>query len=64
MRGASAARRVGDAYFAFYLRAMGRGRPRSPKEIEALLREAGFLNVRARPTHVPLQTSVLVADRP
>jgi demethylspheroidene O-methyltransferase len=64
MRGARAARRVGDAYFAFYLRAMGRGRPRSPEEIEGLLREAGFLNVRARPTHVPLQTSVLVADRP
>jgi demethylspheroidene O-methyltransferase len=61
MREAAQARRFGDAYFAFYLRAMGRGRPRSPAEIAALLEAAGFPEVRQRPTHVPLQTGVLVA---
>lgn len=51
----------GDAYFAFYLLAMGRGRTRSAAELEALLREAGFDAVRALRTRLPLQAGVLVA---
>lgn len=51
----------GDAYFAFYLLAMGRGRTRSAAELEALLREAGFEAVRALRTRLPLQAGVLVA---
>ena len=38
--------RVGDAYFGFYMMAMGSGRPRSFAEIEALLKHAGFESVR------------------
>lgn len=62
MRATRSAPRVGDAYFAFYLLAMGRGRPRSAAEITAMLHEAGFGRVRRCPTHVPLQTSLLVAE--
>ena len=53
---------VGDAYFGFYLLAMGRGRPRSPARIAELLLAAGFAKPRLIPTSMPLQTSVLVAD--
>lgn len=52
---------VGEAYFGFYLLAMGRGRPRSVAENTALLREAGFGRVRHVPTRTPLVTSLLVA---
>ena len=38
-RGAEA---MGAAYFGFYLRAMGTGRPRSPEKISALLEAAGL----------------------
>jgi demethylspheroidene O-methyltransferase len=51
---------VGDAYFGFYLLAMGRGRPRTFAEIAALLREAGFEDIRAVPTRLPLMTSLAV----
>lgn len=63
MRGTPSARRIGDVYFALYFTAMGRGRARSPARIRALLEEAGFRAVRHLDTHVPLQTSVLVARR-
>jgi len=51
----------GDAYFAFYLLAMGRGRTRSAAELTELLREAGFDAIRALRTRLPLQAGVLVA---
>ena len=54
---------MGDAYFGFYLHAMGRGRPRRVAELRAMLNAAGFDAVRAVPTHLPLQTQVLVARR-
>ncbi len=41
---------VGDAYFGFYLLAMGQGRPRSAAVLTAMLREAGFDAVRLLPT--------------
>lgn len=61
LSGTAGAEPVGDAYFAFYLLAMGSGRARTRAELTALLEEAGFGSVRLRPTHLPLQTSVLVA---
>lgn len=53
---------MGDAYFGFYLLAMGRGRPRTPVELTAMLKAAGFQSVRRLPTHMPLQTGLLVAS--
>ena len=51
-------------YFAFYLRAMGSGRPRTAGEIAAMCRAAGFSRVRERPTPLPLAARLLVAERP
>lgn len=61
MSGVAGAERVGDAYFAFYLMAMGSGRPRSAAELTALLREAGFVSVRTLATPIPLMTGLLEA---
>ena len=52
---------MGDAYFGFYLLAMGRGRPRSAAQLSGLLEQAGFGPARSVPTHMPLQTGLLVA---
>jgi len=52
---------MGDAYFGLYLLAMGSGRPRSPKELCAMVRAAGFREVRWVPTAMPLQTGLLIA---
>jgi demethylspheroidene O-methyltransferase len=54
---------VGDAYFGFYLLAMGSGRPRSAAEIAAMLRLAGFARPRRIRTAMPLTASVIVARR-
>ena len=54
---------MGDAYFGFYLLAMGRGRARSAADLTALLHAAGFERVRRLPTRMPLQTGLLVARR-
>ncbi len=53
---------MGEAYFGFYLWAMGRGRPRRPDELSALLLQAGFSRVRLLPTHQPLLVRVIVAE--
>jgi demethylspheroidene O-methyltransferase len=54
--------RVG-AYFSLYLRAMGSGRPRSAKDLAAMLRAAGFLQVRERPSRQPMLVRVLEARK-
>jgi demethylspheroidene O-methyltransferase len=54
---------MGEAYFGFYLLAMGRGRPRSASEITTHLEKAGFREVRPRRTRRPLLVSALVATR-
>ena len=54
---------AGDAYFGFYLLAMGSGRPRSPREIMAMLDQAGFARTRLVPTAVPLTARSIVATR-
>jgi len=55
---------MGDAYFGFYLLAMGRGRPRSSARLTAMLAAAGFIDMRLRATRLPLQTQLLVANKP
>lgn len=54
---------VAEAYFGFYLLAMGRGRPRAPDEITAMLRQSGFVGVRLHPARNPLHGRVLSARR-
>lgn len=53
---------IGDAYFGFYLLAMGSGRPRPPRELKAMLQAAGFVKPRLVKTRRPLQTRILVAQ--
>jgi demethylspheroidene O-methyltransferase len=54
---------AGDAYFGFYLLAMGSGRPRSPVEIAAMLQASGFSKSRLIATAMPLTARVIVATR-
>lgn len=62
MAEAPGAERVGDAYFGFYLLAMGSGRIRRPREIGGLLSAAGFVGFRVVPTRIPLQTGLIIAN--
>jgi demethylspheroidene O-methyltransferase len=63
MLGVPGAEPVGDAYFNFYLLAMGAGRPRSPDRLKLMLGEAGFCRPHLVPTRQPLQTCLLVAHK-
>jgi demethylspheroidene O-methyltransferase len=63
MAGAPGAPRMGDAYFGFYLLAMGSGRSRTATDLAELLQAAGFEDVQERPTALPVQVGVLVARR-
>ena len=45
---------MGDAYFGFYLLAMGQGRPRTADELGSLLVRAGFVGVQHRRTRRPM----------
>jgi demethylspheroidene O-methyltransferase len=63
MSGTAGAEPMGDAYFGMYLLAMGSGRPRTAKRLEAMLRESGFRDVHLLRTALPLQTRVIVARR-
>lgn len=53
---------MGSGYFGFYLAAMRSGRPRSWREYQAMLTEAGFRRVRRHGTPIPLITSVISAQ--
>lgn len=55
------ARAMGDAYFGFYLLAMGQGKPRSFNHLKTLLNEAGFRVVRRRSTRRPFLVSLIEA---
>lgn len=59
MAGTPGAEPMGDAYFGFYLLAMGHGRPRSYAELEGLLGAAGFHRIESVPTRRPMLTSIL-----
>jgi demethylspheroidene O-methyltransferase len=61
MSGTPGAEAIGDAYYGLYLAAMGRGRSRTPAQLQALLEQAGFNRVALLPTRLPLQTRVLSA---
>ena len=63
MAGTSGAEAMGDAYFGFYLLAMGRGRARTSSQIALLAAAAGFAEARAVPTRIPLQTGLVVARK-
>jgi demethylspheroidene O-methyltransferase len=54
---------IGDAYFGFYLLAMGSGRPRRFDELQALLEKAGFSQIQAAPTRRPILASIIVARK-
>ncbi len=62
MAGTRGAEPIGAAYFAFYLLAMGSGRARTPAELAALLRTAGFGPPRLLPTATPLLTRLMIAQ--
>jgi demethylspheroidene O-methyltransferase len=64
MAGTAGAEAMGDAYFGFYLLAMGRGRARTATELSALIRAAGFDEPRPLATRIPLQVRILVTHRP
>jgi len=49
------------AYFAWYLRAMGQGKPRTAAQIARLLRAAGFARTRLRPTARSWQCALVTA---
>lgn len=57
------AHRISDAYFNFYLYAMGSGRPRPPKALLEMLSEAGFSTGKVLKTRAPLITSIIIARK-
>jgi demethylspheroidene O-methyltransferase len=61
MAGTAGAEAMGEAYFGFYLLAMGRGQPRRFERLREMLLASGFDDVRLHPTAMPLQTKVLSA---
>jgi demethylspheroidene O-methyltransferase len=63
MAGTPGAEPAGDAYFGLYLLAMGSGRPRTPREIGAMLAAAGFRTSRLVATALPLTCRVMIACR-
>lgn len=52
-----------EAYFTFYLMAMGSGRPRRAEELARMLGRAGFIRMREVPTRRPMLVRVLTATR-
>ncbi|MGE7415381.1 methyltransferase [Methylobacterium tarhaniae] len=64
MAGTPGAEPIGDAYFGFYLLAMGSGRPRTRPELADMLAQAGFSRVREHRTRRPMLVRLLVATAP
>ena len=54
---------LGDAYFHFYLLAMGSGRLRTAQELSEMILTAGFGSVELLKNAMPLQTQILVAKK-
>lgn len=52
---------MGEAFFGLYLWAMGSGRARSPGEITAMLKSAGFARAQVVATAQPVNASVIIA---
>jgi demethylspheroidene O-methyltransferase len=53
----------GDAYFHFYLLAMGAGRLRTPRELMAMMAQAGFAHLEIVPNPMPLQTQIVIGRK-
>jgi demethylspheroidene O-methyltransferase len=64
MSGVPGAESMADAYFGFYLLAMGTGRARAPERLMAMMNQAGFAQTRRIPTRRPLLTAVVLAKKP
>mgnify|MGYP000959254636 CR=1 FL=1 len=62
MSGARDSARVADVYFAFYLLAMGSGRPRTFKTLARMLRAAGFSGVAPIATARPMLVSIAISN--
>ncbi|NVO16888.1 MAG: methyltransferase [Rhodoplanes sp.] len=62
MSGTPGAEPAGEAYFGFYLLAMGRGRPRTPGALYTLLEAAGFARPRLVRTRNPLLLQMVIAN--
>jgi demethylspheroidene O-methyltransferase len=54
---------IGDAYFGFYLLAMGSGRARRRAEMTQILQAAGFTGIRFLSTPRPMFASVIIGRR-
>ncbi|MBC7579234.1 MAG: methyltransferase, partial [Tardiphaga sp.] len=63
LAGIRGAEPIADAYFAFYLLAMGSGRPRTFDRLRAMLMETGFAAVALKPAGMPMLTSVVTARK-
>ncbi len=61
MSGVKGTEAIGDAYFAFYLLAMGSGRPRTSQRLQEMLLDAGFSDIALHPSSMPLLTSIMTA---
>jgi demethylspheroidene O-methyltransferase len=61
LAGTRGAEPIGDAYFGFYLLAMGSGRARTAAELREMLTAAGFASVVQVRTPRPLLTALIVA---
>ncbi len=63
MSGVPGGEAMADAYFGFYLLAMGTGRARTPETLILMLKQAGFAEAKVIPTRRPLLTALVVAKK-
>jgi demethylspheroidene O-methyltransferase len=63
LSGVRGAEPIGDAYFAFYLLAMGSGRPRTFRRLRQMLTETGFADIALRPAAMPMLANVITARK-
>jgi demethylspheroidene O-methyltransferase len=54
---------MGQAYFGFYLLAMGRGRPRNMQEISNFLYEVGFKKVKSVKNTMKINAQIIMAEK-
>jgi demethylspheroidene O-methyltransferase len=54
---------LGDAYFHYYLLAMGAGRLRKPSELGAMLAQAGFSHIELVPNAMPIHARLLIGRK-
>ncbi|MFM1908613.1 MAG: Demethylspheroidene O-methyltransferase [Pseudomonadota bacterium] len=52
-----------DAYFHFYLLAMGAGRLRTPQELQTMMQEAGFTHIEQVPNAMPIHARILLGRK-